>query len=156
MHPTWKRHSTPLHSPLRCHCFFTSLLPFLTFSHSPLLLLSPSHVARLLHRSFSFAPRFFSFLSLKMSFFSFTLPLSSPPLFVPVPISLFLFPFLSDLCCCFCPTYTLLFSFLLFSFSCSLVCLPFSLSDLTHTYLGFCLAIRPYANRFLGDYRQSC
>lgn len=136
MHPTWKRHSTPLHSPLRCHRFFSSPLSYL-FSLS-LTLVSISCLPR---RSFSFAPRLFAFFLWKCpSPPSLTPPPSSPPPFVPC-LFLYLLPFpprppslfLSNL------HPSLLSSLLFLRFSrpssvpVTLVFLPFSLLGLSHT-----------------------
>lgn len=151
MHPTWKRHSTPLHSPLQCHRFFSSPLsyPFslsLTLpSPSCLHLMSPVSCTTLSLSLLGFLVSFFENVPLLLHsaavFSSSLCPhtyffISVP--FPPWPLLLFL----SNL------DPSILFS--------SLVCLPFSLLGLNHTYLGFCLAVHQYANRFLGDWRQSC
>lgn len=138
MHPTWKRHSTPLHSPLRCHRFFSSPLSYLFSlsltlpSPSCLHLMSPVSCTALSLSLLGFLVSFFENV-----LFSFTLPLSSPPPFVPY---LFLY-----FCSLSSPTSVVVFVQLtpfcsfLFSFSCSVVCPPFSLLGLPHTHLVWLL-----------------
>lgn len=92
MHPTWKRHSTPLHSPLRCYRFFSSPLSYL-FSLS-LTLPSPTRLHLI-------SPVSCTALSLSLLGFLVSLKISKCPhsaavfssSLCPLPIPSSLFPF---------------------------------------------------------------